>query len=168
MVLEIFGSAALAASLEQKFDALCEHLKQHPFILVWDNFESASGIEGTEVTPLLSEADRNLLKDFLHRLRRGKTKVMITSRSSETWLSTTDCYRLPLGGLKNEECWEYCNAVVSDLGLTLDRSDKTYSSLMEKLDGHPLAMRAVLLRLEHTPAASLLKELEQGFSGHAT
>jgi len=38
---------------------------------------------------------------------------------------------------------------------------------MEKLDGHPLAMRAVLLRLEHTPAASLLKELEQGFSGHA-
>ena len=147
--------------------ALCEKFKQQPFILVWDNFESASGIEGTEVTPLLSDEDRHCLKDFLQRLRHGKSKVIITSRSSETWLTTTVCYRLPLEGLRGEECWLYCNAVVRDLGLTLDRSDKTYSDLMEKLDGHPLAMRAVLLRLEQTSASSLLKALEQGFVGAA-
>jgi len=165
MVEELFDSSVMAASLEQKLEALCEKFKQQPFILVWDNFESASGIEGTEVTPLLSDEDRHCLKDFLQRLRHGKSKVIITSRSSETWLTTTVCYRLPLEGLRGEECWLYCNAVVRDLGLTLDRSDKTYSDLMEKLDGHPLAMRAVLLRLEQTSASSLLKALEQGFAG---
>ena len=165
MVAKLFDTAALAASLEQKLDKLSDEFKQHPFILVWDNFESASGIEGTEVSPLLSDADRDHLKAFLHQLRGGQTRIIITSRSTEAWLSATECYRVPLGGLQGEECWQYCNAVVRDLGLTLDRSDKTYRDLIEMLEGHPLAIRAVLLRLEQTPAASLLKELQQGFRG---
>ena len=155
---------ALNASMQQKIDNLCTVFKQHSFIIVWDDFESASGIEGTEITPLLSNDDRKQLKDFLYRLRHGKTKVIITSCCSETWLSTTECLRLPLNGLQGEECWEYCNAVVRDLGLTLDRNDSTYFDLIEKLNGHPLAIRAVLLKLEKTSAATLLKALEQNLS----
>ncbi len=164
MVEGLFGADTLVASMQQKIDNLCTVFKQHPFIMVWDNFESASGIEGTEITPLLSDDDRKQLKDFLHRLRHGKTKIIITSRSSEAWLSTTECLRLPLSGLQDEECWQYCNAVVHDLGLTLNRNDSTYIDLIEKLVGHPLAIRAALLKLGQTPAASLLKALEQNLN----
>jgi CHAT domain-containing protein/NB-ARC domain-containing protein len=169
MVQGLFGTDALASSMHQKMDNLCAVFKQNTFIMVWDNFECASGIEntkdteGTEVAPLLTDDDRKQLKEFLHRLRNGKTKVIITSRSSETWLSATECTRLPLSGLQGEECWQYCNALVRGLGLTLDRDDSSYNHLMKKLDGHPLAMRVVLLKLEQTPAATLLQELEQGF-----
>ena len=165
MVKEVFDTNALAATLQQKLDALLEEFRKNPYILVWDNFESASGIAGTEVTPLLPDEDRDQLKTFLQRLRKGKTKIIITSRASESWLADTECYRLPLSGLRGEECWQYCDEVVRDLGLALDRNDKVYSQLMEKLDGHPLAMRAVLLRLGETPAASLLQQLEAEFSG---
>jgi len=165
MVQGLFGTEALASPMRQKMDNLCTVFKQNPFIIVWDNFECANGIEATDVAPLLTDDDRKQLKEFLQRLHSGKTKVIITSRSSESWLFTTECTRLPLGGLQGEECWQYCNAVVRHLDLTLDRSytEKTYNDLMKKLDGHPLAMRVVLLRLAETPAAALLKELEQGF-----
>jgi CHAT domain-containing protein/NB-ARC domain-containing protein len=164
MVEGLFGADALVASMPQKIDNLCTVFKQHPFIMVWDNFESVNGIEGTEITPLLSDDDRKQLKDFLHRLRHGKSKIIITSRSSETWLSTTECLRLPLSGLQGEECWQYCNAVVRDLGLILDRNDSTYIDLLEKLDGHPLAIRAVLLKLGKTSITTLLKVLKQNLN----
>jgi hypothetical protein len=163
MVLGLFGADALASPMKQKLENIYRVFKEQPFILVWDNFESASGIDGTEVTPLLSDDDRQQLKDFLHQLRGGKTKVLITSRSSEPWLLKTECFRLPISGLQGEECWQYCNAVVRDLGLSLARDDPVIQKLIEKLDGHPLAMRAVLLRLDQTSARDLLQELEQGF-----
>ena len=168
MVQGLFGTEALASPMQQKMDNVCAVFKQNPFIIVWDNFECASGIEGVDVPPFLTDDDRKQLKEFLQRLHNGKTKVIITSRSSETWLSATECSRLPLGGLQDEECWQYCNAVSRHLNLTLDRADtdsnySPVSDLMQKLDGHPLAMRVVLLRLAETPAAVLLKELEQGF-----
>ncbi|GJL73628.1 MAG: hypothetical protein NMNS01_28270 [Nitrosomonas sp.] len=165
MVFEFFGTDALASPIEQQLEDLYRVFKEHPYILVWDNFESACGIKGTEITPLLSNDDQALLKNFLLKLRNGKTKILIASRSSEPWLSKTECYRLPIGGLRGEECWQYCNVVVRDLGLTLNRSDPEIQQLIEKLEGHPLAIRAVLLRLDHTTNASNLHaELEQGFA----
>ncbi|PTN12783.1 tetratricopeptide repeat protein [Nitrosomonas aestuarii] len=166
IVLGLFGADALASPVKQKLENICRVFKEQSFILVWDNFESASGIDCTEVmgtAPLLSGDDRQQLKDFLQQLRGGKTKVLITSRSSESWLSKTECFRLPISGLQGEACWQYCNAVVRDLGLTLERDDPAIQKLIEKLDGHPLAMRAVLLRLDQTSAHELLQELEQGF-----
>ena len=161
----LFGTQAMALPMEQKLAGLTETLREHPFFIVWDNFESASGIAGSEVPPLLSEDDRKLLKEFLHALRGGQSKVLITSRSPEKWLAWQGCYRLPLAGLQGEELWRYCNAVVADLGLTLDRESKAYQDLMVNLDGNPLAVRSILLRLTERPAAELLTELEDEFRG---
>jgi tetratricopeptide (TPR) repeat protein len=72
-----------------------------------------------------------------------------------------------LEGLRGEELWEYCDAVVADLGQDgLDREDKDYHKLLDKLEGNPLAVRVMLLRLsERRPAAVLLEELEEeGFN----
>jgi len=165
LVEPLFGHPATAAPLEQKLPALTQALRDTPLLIVWDNFESAAGIPGTEVTPQLPETDRQQLGALIKGLRGGKSRLLLTSRSRETWLAPTAVYRLPLGGLQGEERWEYCNAVVADLGLRPNREDAHYGALMDVLDGHPLAMRAVLLRLGETLAETLLVELEVAFAG---
>ncbi|EGV31729.1 Tetratricopeptide TPR_2 repeat-containing protein [Thiorhodococcus drewsii AZ1] len=165
LVEPLFGHAATAAPLDEKLPALTQALRDTPLLIVWDNFESAAGIPGTEVTPQLPETDRQQLGALIKGLRGGKSRLLLTSRSRETWLATTAVYRLPLGGLQGEERWEYCNAVVADLGLRPKREDAHYGALMDALDGHPLAMRAVLLRLGETSAETLLAELEAAFAG---
>jgi tetratricopeptide (TPR) repeat protein len=161
----LFGTRTLALPQEEKISAIVKKLKAERFFLVWDNFESASGIPGTEVSGLISEEGRQMLKQFLHELRGGRTKVLITSRSEEGWLAVQACFRLSLGGLRGEELWQYCDAVVAELGLTLNREDKSCQDLLDRLDGNPLALRAVLLRLKECTAAALLAELQESFNG---
>jgi tetratricopeptide (TPR) repeat protein len=149
-----------ALDLGQKFEALVEVCNRRRLLLVWDNFESAKGIAGTAVTAHLSEADSGLLRDFLGRLRGGPTKVLLTSRSTEDWLGPSNRYLLPLGGLDGEERWEFANAILADLGKPVDRGDKELVPLMRLLNGHPLAMRVILPRLERRPAAELAAALQ--------
>lgn len=165
MIGELMGTSDMAKNGAEKLSALVQYLRGTPCLLVWDNFESASGIEGTEIQPQLSGEDRDLLAQMLKGLRGGKTKILITSRSKETWLPVQSCYRLPLDGLVGEDLWEYCNAVVRDLGLTFDRNDETYIEILHKLCGNPLAIRAILLRLQDCSAEQLLAELESTFNG---
>jgi len=96
------------------------------------------------------------LRGFLDRLRGGKTKVVITSRSEEEWLGATNRWKLPLGGLRGEERWAFCGAILRDLGKTVDRNDAGLVELMETLEGHPLMMRAVLPMLESRTSASIV------------
>ena len=160
-----FRHDASSFSLQQKLPLIVQALREQPILIVWDNFESAAGIEGTEVSPLLAESDRILLSDLLRQLRGGRSKILITSRSSENWLATTEAFRLPLHGLRGEDVWAYCNAVVRDLGLTIDRDDNDCLKLLNELDGHPLALRSVLLQLAEAPARELLNRLQRHFSG---
>jgi tetratricopeptide (TPR) repeat protein len=146
----------LVEGLQQKIDLLAKPLRRHAFLVVWDNFESASGVETAGVSALLSDEDRQALGCLLERLRGGLTKVLITSRSDEPWLPVTDCYRLPIGGLQGEERWEFCEAILDDLGLRPDREDKTLAELMDELDGHPLLMQAVLPPLRELSAHRIL------------
>ena len=159
------GTSTLAMPAEEKLKLLTRLLRDKPCLLVWDNFESASGIEGTEIQPQLSAGDRDILAQLLKGLRRGKTKVLITSKSEEAWLQVQSCYRLSLGGLVGEDLWEYCNAVVRDLGLTLNRGNETYTAILDKLCGNPLAIRSILLRLQNCSAERLLADLENSFEG---
>jgi hypothetical protein len=102
----IFGTNFGSAGIEAKLEALVKALREHRFVIVWDNFESASGIAGTSITANLPDKDRALLAQFLDGLRGGATKVLITSRSEEDWLGPQRRWKLPLGGLDGEERWE--------------------------------------------------------------
>ena len=159
-----FGGQFAAASMEERIDALAKFLRENRFLIVWDNFESASGIEETSVTANLSQQDRDWLRRFLEKLRGGASKVIITSRSPENWLSHQDCYRLRLRGLDGEERWEYCQAVLRDLRLSVNREDSGQVKLMNFLRGHPLAMRMVLPKLAEMPAGRVLKALRSNVS----
>jgi tetratricopeptide (TPR) repeat protein len=144
---QLFRGAFRAGTIAEKIVQLAAELKKRRHILVWDNFEVVAGL--TEFAATLSEADRNHLKSFLQRLRGGATKVIITSRSDEEWLGTEQRRKVELEGLDGEEQWAYADAILSDLGVTIDREDEALVELMKLLGGHPLAMRVVLPRLEN-------------------
>lgn len=160
LVEALFGTNAMAADFEQKQAALVEVFRKRRFILVWDNFESATGIPGTTLQAGLPEPDRQRLRDFLGKLRGGASKVVITSRSPEPWLGADRCFPLGLGGLQGEERWEYCATILRDLGLEADQKDAGLKTLMDLLDGHPLAMRALLPRVPEVGASVLAEQLK--------
>ncbi len=161
LVEALFGTNAMAASCEQKQAALVEVFRKRRFILVWDNFESATGVPGTTLEARLPEPDRQQLRDFLGKLRGGASKVIITSRGPEAWLGSDRCFPLSLGGLQGEERWEYCATILRDLGLEADQKDDGLKNLMDALDGHPLAMRALLPRLREVGAGVLAEHLKR-------
>lgn len=160
----LFGGNFPSLPMDKKIEALAGALREHSFVIVWDNFESASGIAGTAIDANLPESDRNLLAQFLDELRGGKSKVIITSRSQEEWLGPQRRFLLELGGLDREERWEYCNAILRDLGKKIDRDDKDLVELMNLLGGHPLAMRAILPRLEKMSAGQVLEGLRSNIA----
>ena len=160
----LFGPQFITAEMGAKLDALAEVFRENRFLIVWDNFEVVRGIPGTPVAATLSGEDQALLKTFLAKLRGGQTKVIITSRSDEEWLETTNRYEIPLGGLQGEERWDYCEVILRDLGLTIDRKDADLVTLMDLLGGHPLAMRVILPRLAKLKAAALIQALQSNLT----
>jgi len=125
-------------------------------IIVWDNFESAE--------ENLTAEDRAELGRFLDVIRGMRGKVIITSRSREEWLKPSQRFELPLRGLDGEERWEYCDAILRELGLKVNRNDPELSKLMDQLAGHPLAMRVVLPKLEQMPAAKISEALRNNIA----
>jgi tetratricopeptide (TPR) repeat protein len=160
----IFEQEFPTLPMEKKIEVLARNLLAQSFVIVWDNFESAHGIEGTAVEANLSESDRDLLAQLLDELRGGKTKVIITSRSPEEWLGPHRRFLLSLGGLNNEERWEYCNAILRDLGKKVSRDDSHMVELMDQLSGHPLAMRVILPSLEKMGPRQILAALQSDIS----
>ncbi len=163
LVEELFGTNAMALPDEQKWPALTQVLRQQVVLIVWDNFESASGMAdgGSAELHAMPASDRQQLKQWLEQLRGGASRVLITSRSDESWLGTTACYRVPMGGLQGEERQELAQAILADQGLRLNPSDEATAELIDSLQGHPLMMRAILPRLRNTTARQLKQDFEQ-------
>ena len=161
LVDAVFGTDAMAAPDEQKQPALVKALRDRALLIVWDNFESASGAADAGLDSAMPGADRQQLKQFLEQLRGGKTKVLVTSRSDEAWLGTTACCRVPLAGLQGEERQALAQAILADQGIRLDPKDQAAADLIDSLEGHPLMMRAILPRLGEASAASLKQAIER-------
>ncbi|HEV3458943.1 MAG TPA: tetratricopeptide repeat protein [Thermoanaerobaculia bacterium] len=154
----LFGTNFAALGRQEKLAALAQQLRRERLILVWDNFEVVAGIPGTPLAAALSPEDRTDLRDLLHALSGGATKVIVTSRGEEGWLGE-DRFKVPLGGLQGEERWEYCGRILDDLGLSVDRDDADLAYLLDMLDGHPLMMRVVLRELERRTASEMIAAL---------
>ncbi len=160
----LFGGNFSLLPMEKRIEELAKAFRENQLLIVWDNFESAAGIPGTAITANLPDSDRKLLAQFLDELRGGATKVIITSRSPEEWLTPQQRFILPLGGLDREERWEYCNAILRDMGKPINQNDKDLVELMDLLGGHPLAMRAILPKLEKLSAVQVLEALRSNLS----
>ena len=156
----LLGDAFIAMPMGEKVSVLARLLCDHQFLFVWDNFEVAACIDGSLVAAsALTDEDRRVLDELLGRMRGGRSKVIITSRSTEEWLGAEHYSALPLKGMTGEESWAFFAAVLRDLGRTVDRSDPDQVELMKLLAGHPLAMRVILPRLEKETAGVLLDKI---------
>jgi tetratricopeptide (TPR) repeat protein len=165
---------------KNKLDLLANKLRQYRVLMVWDNFESAAedltsqdrdelgrfldairGAKGKVIMTSRSlqpwqEQRRGFLRRFLDAIRGTRGKVIMTSRSQEECLEPARRVKVPregLSGLEGEERWEYCEIILRELGLKVNRADPALKQLMDQLAGHPLAMRVVLPKLEHMTAA---------------
>jgi len=147
------------ARLETKVDLIADRLTDEPYVIVWDNFESAAGIEEASVEPLLDADDRQVLRGLLTTLREGETTVLITSRGVEDWLPERVCYKERLTGLQGEDRWRLTRAILRDLGKTNLQEDETVSELVNELRGHPLALQALLPQLSSHSSSTLLDRL---------
>jgi hypothetical protein len=152
---EVFYGKNFAAS-PTKLDLLADASRRHRVLMVWDNFESAA--------QNLPSSDRDELGRFLDAIRGTQSKVIITTRSPEPWLEPTRYFDLPLRGLAGEERWDYCEVVLRELGLKVNREDPALKELVDQLAGHPVAMRVVLPRLEHMPAAKVKEALHRNIA----
>ncbi|MGP4010775.1 tetratricopeptide repeat protein [Streptomyces sp. 4N124] len=137
-------------------------LTSHRLLLLWDNFESVHTLpDPTNATKPLSEPERDELRHFLRRIAAGgKSAVIVTSRTPETWLGT-EIRRIPVAGLETDEANEYAEQLLSPYPDTRrHRESKAFGELMQWLDGHPLSMRLILPRLDTTSPRELLSGLQ--------
>jgi tetratricopeptide (TPR) repeat protein len=140
---------------KNKLELLAGALGQSRAHMVWDNFEStATNLTGPEL-----DGFRAGLGQLLDAIRGCRGKVIVTSRSPEEWLGAGRRFQLRLSGLDGEERWEYCEEIVRELGLKVDRNAPAFKSLMDQLAGHPFAMRAVLPKLEEMKARDITHAL---------
>ena len=145
---------------EQQQVMVLEYLRTHPCLLIWDNFEPVAGFP-TGNEPLLSDAERDNLKQFLKNLRGGKSWVLITSRREESWL---DCNYKPLHlkGLSGQDVEEFAAKILQRVGVDRRELPPEYLDLLKLLGGHPLSLRVILPHLKTQSPTQLIEALQQG------
>jgi tetratricopeptide (TPR) repeat protein len=158
--LAVFGTDFARLAPPQRLDAVKQLLAQYRVLLVWDNFESVREMpDPTGATTPLDEAASAALKDFLEWVRRHSTSaVLITSRAQETWLG--EVRRIGVGGLNHAEAAQYVSHLLAPYPAAPHRRERrSFGELLAWLNGHPLAMRLTLPRLDTTDPSDLLADL---------
>jgi tetratricopeptide (TPR) repeat protein len=159
--LKVFGAEFSRLDERQRLDAVKQLLSRSRVLLVLDNFESVRDMPdaGAMTTPL-DEAGCVALKGFLDWVReRSSSAVIITSRTQEDWLGPVR--RIHVGGLNHAEAAQYAGYLLAPYPAAQQRRERrSFGELLEWLDGHPLAMRLTLHRLDVTDPAELLAGLQ--------
>jgi tetratricopeptide (TPR) repeat protein len=158
--LAVFGADFARLGAPQRLAAVQDLLGQYRGLLVWDNFESVAEMpDPAGATPPLDEDGRANLREFLHWVRdHSRSAVIITSRARGDWLG--EVRRIPVGGLNRAEAAEYAGLLLAPFPAAWRRRERrSFGELLDWLDGHPLAMRLTLPRLQDADPGSLLAGL---------
>jgi hypothetical protein len=158
--LDVFGTDFARLDPPQRLEAVKQLLAQFRVLLVWDNFESVREMpDPAGVTAPLDEAASAILKSFLEWVRdHSRSAVLITSRAQETWLGQVR--RIGVGGLNHTEAVQYAGYLLEPYSAAQSRRERrSFGELLDWLDGHPLAMRLTLPRLDTSDPADLLAAL---------
>ena len=159
--LAVFGTEFARLEARQRVEAVKQLLARYRALLVWDNFESVREMpDAGGATPPLDQAGCKALKDFLAWVHdHSRSTVLITSRAQEDWLGQVR--RIIVGGLNRTEAAEYASHLLDPYPAAQQRrQNRSFGELLDWLDGHPLAMRLTLPRLETTGPADLLAALQ--------
>lgn len=123
-----------------------------PRLVFWHSFEpgvASFGLDGVITA----------LKSFLEWVRdHSSSAVLITSRAKETWLG--QIRRIGVGGLNRAEAAQYAGHLLEPYTAAQQRRERrSFGDLLDWLDGHPLAMRLTLPRLDTDDPAAVLAAL---------
>jgi tetratricopeptide (TPR) repeat protein len=172
--LTVFGTDFAQLDSTERIGVVEAFLRDRSALLIWDNFESVRSIpEPSSTIPPLGESECQRLRNFLHRLAAGgRSVVLITSRSVETWLDEdagggsggiavpVTLRRIRVAGLTHEEATQYAGDLLAPYpSATGRRADRAFGELMQWLNGHPLSMRLTLPHLDTTDPKALLAGL---------
>jgi tetratricopeptide (TPR) repeat protein len=158
--LAVFGAVFARLDPPQRLAQVKRLLSQLRVLLVWDNFESVREMpDPAGVTPPLDEAGCAALRAFLEWVRdHSSSAVIITSRAQEEWLG--QIRRIGVGGLNRAEAAQYAGHLLAPFPAAQARRERrSFGELLDWLDGHPLAMRLTLPRLDAVGPAELLAAL---------
>ena len=158
--LAVLGTGFARLEAPQRLDAVKWLLARYRVLLVWDNFESVREMpDPADATPGLDQAGCAQLKRFLEWVRdHSCSVVIITSRAREDWLGHVR--RIPVGGLNRAEAADYAGYLLAPFPAARERRERrSFGELLDWLDGHPLAMRLTLPRVDTTSPVDLLAAL---------
>lgn len=152
-----------AMPLMAQVGKLVATLRSQPYALILDNLESVTG-QALAIQNTLPEAEQAKLRDFLVKLRGGKTYGLLGSRSGEDWLAAAiDGHVYGLKGLDPQSRSELAEKILQRQVPGREaaiRQDKAFGQLMQLLAGYPLAMEVVLANLARQSPAAVLKGLD--------
>jgi len=138
-----------AMNLKARVRKLEQKLRSEAYILILDNLESVTG-QPLAIQNTLPENEREAIAEFLKNLVGGKTKVILGSRSEETWLQRRtfkeNIYHLQ--GLDQESRTELAERILERQAKSRKnaiKKDDYFKRLMKLLAGYPLAMEVVLV-----------------------
>jgi hypothetical protein len=159
--LEALGADFARLEAPRRLEAVKNLLARDRALLIWDNFESVQEMpDPAGATPPLDEDGCARLREFLDWIRgHSRSTVIITSRAREDWLGRAR--RIEVGGLNRAEAARYGQYLLSPSpAARARREQRSFGELLGWLDGHPLAMRLTLPRLDDTDPAVLLAGLQ--------
>jgi tetratricopeptide (TPR) repeat protein len=158
--LDVLGADFARLDPPERLAKVKRLLMELRVLLVWDNFESVWEMPNPAgATPPLDEAGCAALKEFLDWVRdHSRSVVIITSRAGEGWLGQVR--RIEVGGLSRAEAAQYAGHLMGPFPAAQRKQERrSFGELLEWLDGHPLAMRLTLPRLDTADPAVLLAGL---------
>ncbi|MCZ8226261.1 MAG: tetratricopeptide repeat protein [Microcystis sp. LE19-84.1B] len=153
-----------AMNLKARVKKLEQKLRSEAYILILDNLESVTG-QPLAIQNTLPENEREAIAEFLKNLVGGKTKVILGSRSEETWLQRRtfkeNIYHLQ--GLDQESRTELAERILERQAKSRKnaiKKDDYFERLMKLLAGYPLAMEVVLANLKRQSPEEIWQGLQ--------
>jgi len=140
---------------------IAQKLRPNCHLLILDDLESTSGTHlSTEKN--YPQDEWTDLRQFLVELTRGKTLVLCSSRYKREWLVTgafgDHVYKLP--GLDTETASILAASLLTNANLSKYQEDPDFQTLITVLDGHPLAMKAIVSLLSRETPSQTLRNLQ--------
>jgi len=139
------------------------YLKEHPTLVVWDNFESV--FEDSVTAPAMRAGILKLGARWAEL--RGGSRVLITTRQEEIEIPLAA--KVALGGFAPRDALDFAAAILGKEGIdraTLDPD--ALARLMELLGNHALSLALVLPKLKTTLIGKMLDEFEELLPGFKT
>ena len=158
--LNVFGTDFARLDPPQRLETVKQLLAQYRVLLIWDNFESVREMpDPAGATLPLDEAASAALQGFLGWVRdHSRSTVLVTSRAQESWLGQVR--RIGVGGLNRTEAALYAGHLLEPYPAAQRRREhRSFVDLLDWLDGHPLAMRLTLPRVDTIDPGDLLAAL---------